>query len=259
MDLMSAIDTRISCRSFADTPVEQETLDALQDSIDKANEESGLEFQLVGPRADGAAQDHPVLELSRRMFTNSPAHYIACVGPDTNLAREQIGYYGERIILTATMLGLGTCWIAGTFDRATARFQAKEGSVLHCVIPVAYPVRKMPLMQRTIRAGLRKRDKRPAKMYQGSSDLSSEPQWVQDALIAVVKAPSAINEQPVVFVREDGNQPLKATLPVIKSGQEWTDLGIAKYHFEVAAAAEGINGRWEWGADGSFTTDLPQR
>jgi hypothetical protein len=25
MDLMSAIDTRISCRSFADTPVEQET------------------------------------------------------------------------------------------------------------------------------------------------------------------------------------------------------------------------------------------
>ena len=247
MNVMEAIDRRISCRAFSDRPIEQDKLDALGESISRANEEADLELQLFGPRADGTA-----LDLSGRMFANSPAHYLACVGPDTELARERVGYFVEGIVLEATMMGLGTCWVAGTFDRDTTRFEAREGSVLHSVIPIAYPAERMPLLQRTIRAGLRKRDKKPQRMYQGPGTLADEPQWVQDAIEAVAKGPSAVNEQPVVFVREAADAPLKATLPAIKTGEEWADMGIAKYHFEAAARSAGMEGRWEWGTGGAF-------
>lgn len=75
---------------------------------------------------------------------------------------------------------------------------------------------------------------------------------MQDAVEAMAKGPSAVNEQPVVFVREAVGAPLKATLPTIKSGEEWADMGIAKYHFEVAARSAGVEGKWEWGTGGAF-------
>ena len=73
------------------------------------------------------------------------------------------------------MMRLGTCWVAGTFDRTTTRFEAREGSVLHGVIPIAYLTEKTPLLQRTIRAGLRKRNKRLQRMYQGPAPLADGP------------------------------------------------------------------------------------
>lgn len=31
--------------------------------------------------------------------------------------KEKVGYYGEQLILKVTELGLGSCWVGGTFDR----------------------------------------------------------------------------------------------------------------------------------------------
>ena len=245
MTNMEAIDARFSCRAFVDEPLGEATLGKLQACVDELRKESGLRFVLVGPSNGGGR-----LKLSGRMFTGAVSTYLALIGPDNNETRERFGYYGEKFVLYATTLGLGTCWVAGTFDRASVAVPLGEGEVIHDVIPVGHMPAKQPFAQRTIRAGLRRRDKKPEVLYQGPTALAEAPSWVQAGIQSVIKGPSAVNQQPVVFVQDERG--LRATLPNIKRDVAYTDLGIAKLHFELGAADKGMVGAWGWGIEGTF-------
>ena len=247
MDILEAIQTRISCRAFTGTPVEQGKVDILTEEIALINRESGLHFQLYGPREDGTA-----LDLSPKMFAGNAPLYAALVGPAGPIPEEKLGYYGEGLVLLATQLGLGTCWVASTFDRETTRVELGEGEVLHDVVPMGYAPEKMPLKQRGIRSAIRARSKKPEALWRGPTPLAEAPEWIQACIKAVELAPSAINEQPAVFVQESSNAPIRAELIQQKSYREFVDLGIAKLHFELAAASCGIPAVWEWGEGGAF-------
>lgn len=245
MTLIEAIEKRISCRAYTDQPLEQYIVDELSALSESLSQEGGIRVVLVGPSEGGAD-----LKLNRRMFSGTISTYAALIGPDDDLTREKVGYFGEKLVLRATQLGLGSCWVAGTFDRSSVTLALGEGEVLHDVIPIGTMPDRQPLAQRTIRAGLRRRDKKAQAMYQGDVALADAPAWMRSALDAVVKGPSAVNEQPVVFVYEQGV--LRATLPHLKRNLEFTDLGIAKLHVQIAAEAAGIKGAWEWGNGGTF-------
>ena len=250
MDIIQAIEKRISCRAFTDAQIEQEKFDALAAEVERCNAESGLRFQLYGPRENGTA-----IDMSPKMFASNPPCYAALVGPKDPIAEEKLGYYGERLVLAAEMMGLSTCWVASTYDASTTRVDLADGEVLHDVIPIGYAPAKTPLKQRTIRAGIRGRSKDLADLYQGPTPLAQAPEWIQACVDAVWKAPSAINEQPVVFVQDAPDGPVRAELVRVKTGMEYTDLGIAKYHFQVIAEACGIIGTWQWGAGHVFEID----
>lgn len=245
-----AIGSRISCRAFESRVVEQEKLDALRAEIDKANEVEGLHFQLFGPRDGGSA-----IDMNERMFAGEVPYYVALAAPKDPIIEEKLGYYGERLALLATSLGLGTCWVASTYDHDTVRVDLVEGEVLHDVMPFGYAFEKTPLKQRTIRAGIRARDKKLSQLYAGPVPFGQAPAWIQEAIEAVHAGPSAVNEQPVVFAQESAEAPVRATLPTVKSGMEYTDLGIAKLHFELAAIEHGVRGAWQWGEGGSFVIE----
>lgn len=245
MTNMEAIDARFSCRAYVDEPLNATTLCKLRGRVDELCQESGLRFVLVGP-SDGGAE----LKLSDRMFTGGVSTYLALIGPNNDDVRERFGYFGEKFVLFATMLGLGTCWVAGTFDRASVVAPIDAGEVVHDVIPVGHMPAKQPFAQRAIRAGLRRRDKKPETLYQGPTTLADAPSWVKAGIQSVIKGPSAVNQQPVVFVQDERG--LRATLPNVKREVAYTDLGIAKLHFELGAAAEGKIGTWEWGIEGAF-------
>lgn len=248
MSLYDAIDARFSCRAYTSQPLDQTDLDDLTGYVAKLCQESGLRFVLVGPEDGGDA-----LKLNRRMFAGKVSAYVALIGPDDNKTRERFGYFGEKLVLHATEMGLGTCWVAGTFDRESVTVPLAEGEVIHDVIPVGYMPDKLPFAQRTIRAGLRKRDKKPEALYKGFVRLDKAPAWVQAGIEAVLKGPSAVNQQPVVFVQDQGR--LHTSLPNHKNDLEYTDLGIAKLHFQLGAEAAGMPGTWEWGANGRFIFD----
>ena len=247
MDIIEAIGTRISCRAFEARAVEQEKFERLAAEVEQINAEAGLHFQLYGPRADGTA-----IDMSPRMFASNPPAYAALVGPKGAFPEEQLGYYGERLVLLATQLGLATCWVASTYDSATTRVELAGGEVLHDVVPIGYAPAKMPMKQRTIRAGIRGRGKQLEDLWDGPTPLAEAPEWIRACIDAVWKAPSAINEQPVVFVQDAPGTPVRATLSRVKTGMEYTDLGIAKLHFELVAAECGLPGTWDWGVDGAF-------
>ena len=51
------------------------------------------------------------------MFANNPQWYAMLAAPVGPLYEERLGYFGEKLVLAATQLRLGTCRVAGTFDR----------------------------------------------------------------------------------------------------------------------------------------------
>lgn len=245
MTLTEAIEKRISCRAYTDMPLDPSVFEELSELSETLSREGEIRIVLVGP-ADGGAD----LKLNGRMFSGTISTYAALIGPDDDLTREKAGFFGEKLVLHATQLGLGTCWVAGTFDRSSVTLPLAEGEVLHDVIPMGNMPSKQPFAQRTIRAGLRRRNKKPEAMYKGDGPLSTAPSWIRTGIDAVIKGPSAVNEQPVVFAWEQGV--LRATLPYLKRNIEYTDLGIAKLHFQIAAQEAGISGTWEWGNQGAF-------
>lgn len=243
MDIMQAIAERISCRAYDNRPIEAEKLDELAACIEEGNVAGDLHMVLVRPEDGGGA-----LKLSKAMFAGQPSAYIALFAGEDECSRDRLGYFGEKVVLLAQQLGLGTCWVFGTYDQSSVSVAANKGEVLHGVIPVGYAAAKMPLRQRTVRAALRKRTKKPSEVYAG---YSAAPAWVRAGIDAVIAGPSAVNGQPWVFV--DTPDGIAATLPQVKTSIEYTDLGIAKLHFQLGAASEGVEGTWTWGAGGVFS------
>lgn len=80
------------------------------------------------------------------------------------------------------------------------------------------------------------------------------PKWIRAGVQAVIKGPSAVNKQPVVFSYR--NDTLTAAMPGQTYEIRFNDLGIAKLHFQIAAESCGVAGTWEWGEGGAFTTPL---
>ena len=226
-----ASEQRISCRAFTDRRPDDETLDRLQACVDGLNRASGLHFQLI-------VTDEPQLKLAASMFSGGVCVYAALVGRDDCEAAEKVGYYGQQLVLYATQLGLGTCWVAGTYDKASAKADVSDGEKLWDVIPIGYAPDKMPVKQKMIRAAIRAKSRKKEDFLDGSG----APDWVWKGIDALMKGPSAVNRQPVIIVYRDGE--VSARLRKNDGGLAFNDLGIAKRQFEIGAAEAGVKGHF---------------
>ena len=244
---IEAIEKRISVRAYEDRPIEQGVFDQLEAYIAKLNAESGLHFQLYGPRGEG--QD--AITMSATMFSGRVHCYAALPAPDDPISGEKVGYYGEKLVLYATSLDLGSCWVASTYDKDTTRVEVAPGERVWDVVPLGYIPQKTPLKQRTIRSTFRARNKKPEQFVQSAMPYDKLPAWFRRAIDLVRMGPSAINGQPVVFTYGE-DESVSASLPKVERPVQYNDLGIAKLHFQIAAASHGVQGTWEWGSGGSF-------
>lgn len=244
-----AIGKRVSCRAYQEVQPGEEILRALAEKVDELNAASGLHMQLI--TADGT--EIPLLKLSAAMFSGPVYTYAALVGQDSEEGSEKIGYYGEKLVLLATRLGLGTCWVAGTYDQKSVRAKVGEGEKLWDVVPIGLPVEKVPVKQRMIRASIRARDRKLEQFVESETPFADLPEWVKRGVEAVKLGPSAVNQQPVNIVWQDG----RITAKLWKSGHglAHNDMGIAKCQFEAGAASCGVKGRWAFGDGAEFVTE----
>jgi hypothetical protein len=156
-----------------------------------------------------------------------------------------VGYVGEAFVLEATTLGVGTCWVAGTFDRLAARriVDLAKGEVVICTTPLgtatARPVGDESAMRTIIRASRR----RPLSEIAPGAESGDWPAWAVTAVEAARSGPSGSNRQPWRFRFEDGA--LVLSCPPTAYFTADVDRGIAMLHVELGAAHEGVRGDWE--------------
>lgn len=238
MELIDAIQIRCSRRSYIEEPISDKKVKLLNELIDKVNIEGDLHLQLI--LNNGAAFQG--IRKSYGLFSGVQ-NYIALVGKDDKFLREKIGYYGERVVLEATRLELGTCWVGGTFDRKSCACKIEQGETFIAVIAIGNILPEHTLKEKIILKVTRRKSKTVSELYEADCDV---PEWFKTGMDAVQKAPSAMNGQPVKFhyknsivTAETGNNDYKEI-----------DLGIAKLHFEIGSKG----GKWQWGNGAIFTS-----
>jgi hypothetical protein len=175
--------------------------------------------------------------------------FIAFIGNmNDRHVHEKLGYMGEGIVLEATALNLGTCWVGLSFNPEVASYHAriKKDEKILALTPVGYTREKWSLGEK-IMTGFGRAHKRKSveELIIGKKG-TPWPQWVKKALETAVVAPSAINRQPWRFSIEKNSitisvDNLKDTLNISKR----LDCGIAMLHIEVASFQSGIRGSWE--------------
>lgn len=221
------IKNRISHRRFLTQPLTPGERDSLEKLIEHCNRRSGLHISLVCNRP----------EPFTGHLTNA-RNYLVFAGQagDVHL-EEKCGYFGEQIILAATAMGLGSCWIGGTYERNVCLGHLIKGERLVCVAAIGHAAGCFsPHVPH-----------RSTKTIQAlSSGVDEAPEWFTEALTAVQLAPSAMNRQDVCFeLLPNGSVRGAATNNETFS---MVDLGIAKLHFELGANG----GDWDWGSGGIF-------
>lgn len=234
---LEAIELRQSRRTYLNTPIDVCKVKRLKDMIDTINGQSGLFIQFV----EHGSNAFRGFNIGYGMFSGVQS-YLALVGKtsDVNL-KEKCGYYGELLVLEATMLGLGTCWVGGTFNRKGCSCTVHDDETLLLVITIGNVPEKKSLKENVIYKAVHHHTKSIEELYLSDSQV---PDWFIKGIKAVQKAPSAINRQPVHFkyiagvvTAEVANT--ESSLPI--------DLGIAKSHFEI-----GAGGKFELGNSAVF-------
>lgn len=241
---------RVSVRSFEKRVLEPPIVQELRSLTDEINSQSGLDFRLVHTGDASKA----AVKLSGAMFSGSVSTCALLIGGADEISAEMVGYFGQKLVLRAVALGLGTCWVAGTFDRKSVDVELTEDRRLWSVIPLGYATAKVPLKQRTIRAAIRGKDRKLEQFIEFDHPLSTLPRWIASGVEAVKMGPSAVNQQPVNIVYKDG----LVTARIWRENAnilKYNDLGIAKYQFQVAAEAAGVRGFWNFGDGGEFIVD----
>lgn len=239
--MKQAIVERISRRNFEKATLSSEEITTIRKQIKKLNQTSQLNLEFLEDGSEAFAN----LKKSYGLFTNVRSLVLMKGSHTDPLLKEKIGYYGEVLVLEMTKLGLGTCWVGGTFDPSKLKVAPNEDLV---AVVVVGKVKATSLKEKMIRSAISKKRKPIAERLM--TDTDSLPSWLIDGIEAVRLAPSAKNSQKAIFHYREG----------IISAQiandydfDLVDLGIAKKHFEI-----GAGGQFQLGNDGTFELSKKQ-
>jgi hypothetical protein len=236
MNHTSAIEIRSSRRTYTDQPIASDKVKRLNEMIEQFNKEASLHLQLITNNGDAFSKFNKTYGLFKGVN-----NYITLIGKKDDHVFEKMGYYGEKLVLEATCMELGTCWVGGSFDRNACT--VLEDEVLYGVIAIGNVAESKSFKEKTISKLAHRKTKSFEEFYE--SDLQV-PEWFVNGIKAAQKAPSAMNGQPVKFYYQSGTVTAK-----VQDNLDFrnVDLGIAKYHFELGAGG----GHWEYGNHGVFT------
>lgn len=230
-----AMEKRCSRRSYKKEALSVEMLIFLNERIKEYNKLANLHMHFVTNEAT-AFQG---LKKSYGMFKNVE-HYIMLICDTKDVySKEKLGYYGERLVLEATSKGLGTCWVGGTFDRASCPYPLQAHEIIACVIAIGNVDDKLHIKEKIIAKAIHRKSKTIQAM---SNANKNSPRWFLQGMEAVKMAPSAVNKQPVTFTLHNNR------VTAIVQNHEYLDLGIAMLHFELGAKG----GTWTWGNPANY-------
>ncbi len=236
---------RHSVRAFTDVPISDSDVKALKAEITMTNcHEAGLHFQLFFNEPD------PFKGFSRSYgFFINPRNYLACVVdnsfPDT---MERAGYYAEQFVMKAVSLGLGTCFIGGTYESLKVKARIRAGEQLLFLVLFGYPADKERVTARLLTRLIHRKDHHPRDFFEGDDKEYEKAlsffTWLREGLAGVACSPSSLNRQPVrIKMKGEGKENALICAGVdTKVEKNLIDLGIAKFNFASAAG-----GDWEWG------------
>lgn len=240
---------RTSVRTYEKNPVEPEKLEMLKSFFETACEnpfDAKVRFDIV----EGGSG-----KLGTYGFIKGPKTFFAGCVKKGGYDIEGFGYAFEKAVLYATALGLGTCWLGGTFKRAsfTALVKPDKDEIMPAISPVGYAAEKKKLTEKMVAAsaGARKRKRFGELFFDGTvkTPLFIDEGSLKTCLEMVRIGPSASNKQPWRVIRSGDALHFYLAADKHYAGNtlfgfsmQRIDMGIAACHFELAAKELGLGG-----------------
>lgn len=276
MKTNKVIQNRRSVREYKEKIVKQALIDDLFADIKtkrKLKDDIKLDFYFINngkeafERLDGFVGYHGKV-------IKAP-HYIYMISEKKEGYLKNAGYIAERLILKATDLGLGTCWVEvpEDDDKVKEALEIKEKGALVALIAIGYPQKESKVLNNN---DSKKRSAFPlAELGYPNADIkySEEPasgrlsiedivyikEWGKSASVDDLEnrgmaeafyymrlAPSWGNRQPWKFI-VDGEKVVLAVrndLNLTSEKVSKIEAGIAMLYFELMVHESGIPGKW---------------
>ena len=226
MNLLEAISARHSVRAYKEQPLEKEVIEVLEKKIEELNRVGQLHMQLIlnEPRAFQGT-------LAKYGKFRGVQNYIVMAGKKAADLDERIGYYGEALVLFAQTLGLNTCWVGLSYKKIPGTYVLEDGETIQAYITIGYGETQ----------GVSHKIKTIEQVSNASEDT---PEWFRKGVEAALLAPTAVNQQKFSFEYagiENNRHKVKAKKGFSLVGYTRMDLGIAKYHFEIAVGKDNFD------------------
>ncbi len=271
--ITETIRSRFSCRKYSSQPIPPQVRDDLEHFLD------GVPPGPFGnsPRLDlltaTQAERSALKSLGTYGFIQNPTAFIVGAVIPAEKDLEDFGYVMEKAILHATALGLGTCWLGGTFTRSTFadKISLRTDEVIPAVAAAGLIENPEQARRGLLRQFARGNWRLPReKLFFADHFNSSLPVPAagafEPALEMVRIAPSASNQQPWRILHS-GNSfhfYLRRT-PGYREGffqtilhvmdMQRIDMGIAMCHFELTARELHLPGDWQQADPGIAAPD----
>jgi len=236
---------RRSVRRYDSRTPEPAVLTALRAAVTDVNtHEAGMHFQLF------TDDPEPFRGLSRNYGVFSGVHHYIAAVADTSYAcyRERAGYCGMQIVMKAVELGLGTCFVSGTYSPAYVAARVRVGEALLYIITFGYEAEEQrPRLMAGLLVGLMHRhEPEPSDFLVTSlphAEIEHELPRLPELLAALACAPSARNKRPARLRVSREGEALRLSMFVEQSTPaRLIDLGIAVW--SVCALLDAVP---EWG------------
>jgi nitroreductase len=174
VEFFEVIASRHSVRTYRPEPVPEELIvQCLEAAQSAPSWRNGQCWRFI------VVQDRKAIEqlAAQRIYgyrinswlTSAPAVVVACADPRESGQHGDLPYWAvdtaiamEHLVLAATALGLGTCWIGGFDEETVCRLLGiPEPIRVIAYTPLGYPADKESLMGRTVKTIARSHSRKP--------------------------------------------------------------------------------------------------
>jgi nitroreductase len=248
------IQKRVSVRTYNNQPLIGADVQKLNRFIEKSSGpfEPKVKFRILrlNENINGA-------KLGTYGVIKGTRTYIAASVEEGDMDLEELGYEMESLILYATSLDIGTCFIAGTFNKN--EFEKAmclgEREIFPVISPIGYQENRKSILERFSSLNKKTSQRKQWEDIFFKNDFQSPIQEKDISLEFKIilenlrLAPSAVNNQPwrilkvgsnFHFYKLDGDNVYK----INEIDLNRIDIGIAICHFDLSCKDFGIKGRF---------------
>jgi hypothetical protein len=256
--ILKVIPRRSSCRTYLPQLLEPPIKESLLTVLNAKHQSpigGKVRFELIEMEELDSKEKK---RLGTYGFIKGAQYFIvATIQPSTH-ALENLGYVMEKIILFATDLGLGTCWVGGYFKRSNFASKIRiSPSRVPVISPVGYPSKKHHFIGKLAKLGARSKYRKPWITLFFEGDLNTPLNIISagkyaEALEMVRLGPSAANRQPWRVIKEPGSDKYHFFVHRKKKKKfkfpdlQRVDLGIAICHFDLTIQELELKGKWNF-------------
>ena len=247
MNIVETIQKRRSVRTYTGETLRNEHIAQIKQYINQLKTPFGAKARIELISLNSTEKS---IKLGTYGFIKGASEYLTLIYEDAHFAETSAAYMFEQIILFCTDLGLGTCWLAGAFNRSDFKKQVKlaPNENLKIVSPVGYADaggNKRFLEKYIVKADKNHISRKPfgELFFDKNFDCPLTENRAGSfftPLEMVRLSPSANNKQEWRVLLED------KALHFYKKPSTYDniDMGIALCHFELTCAELGISGKF---------------